>query len=57
MLFDVAFLKQNKGFKYCFEAVLLHMYSEGCECVSVEYCLCSGVEVSSPVKQFKVYGT
>lgn len=41
------FLNENKGFKYCFEAVMLQMYSDvvvwGCE-----YCLGSGVKKDPP---------
>lgn len=48
------FLNENKGFKYCFEAIMLQMYSGLWIC---EYCLGSGVKGPPLFKQFKVYGT
>lgn len=39
MLSDVVFLNENKGFTYCFEAIMLQMYSEGCEYVNIAWVL------------------
>lgn len=43
MLSDVVFLNENKGFKYCFEAIMLQTYSEGCEYVNIAWVLGSKV--------------